>query len=132
MIPLNQIVLDNIYGDCFRACLASIFEFPIEEMPNFWEQTQNPEEFWELNDSWLVKNKGYRCMPVQFEPKDTHLIDGIICIACGTSPRGDCDHAVVWQDGIIHDPHPGSIGLVEEKPRDFTLFLPINPVKFSE
>jgi len=45
MKPAMQTIFDDVYGDCFGACVASIFEFPIEEMPNFWEQTQDVSEF---------------------------------------------------------------------------------------
>ena len=126
MKPVDQTIISSTLGDCFRACVASIFEFPIEQMPNFWEQTQNGEEFWKLSNDWLVKNKGYHCITVQFEPKDLHLTDGILCIACARSPRGDTDHAVVWKNGLLHDPHPSRLGLIEN-PDTFTLFLPSDP-----
>ena len=45
MKKVYQAVFEEGLGDCFRACVAAIFEFPIEHMPNFWEQTQDPEEF---------------------------------------------------------------------------------------
>uniref|UniRef100_A0A6H1ZVF7 Uncharacterized protein n=1 Tax=viral metagenome TaxID=1070528 RepID=A0A6H1ZVF7_9ZZZZ len=124
MKPVYQTIFGDALGDCFRACVASIFEFPIEDMPNFWEHTQDVEEFWKLNDSWISKNKGYRCISFQFDPEDRHLVDGILCIACAKSPRGDMDHAVVWLDGVLHDPHPSSDGLAEE-PDTFTLFIPL-------
>lgn len=127
MKPIYQTIFDNILGDCFRACVASIFEFPINDMPNFWEQTQEVSEFWKFNDDWISKNKGYRCISFQFSDKDKPLVDGILCIACAKSPRGNMDHAVVWQDGIIHDPHPSNAGLAEE-PDTFTLFIPLNPI----
>ena len=126
MKPVYQTILDDTLGDCFRACAASIFEFAIEDMPNFWEQTQSSEEFWKLNNAWLSKNKGHRCISFQFEEKDKHLVNGILCIACAKSPRGDVDHAVVWRDGLLHDPHPSNAGLSEE-PNTFTLFIPLDP-----
>ena len=125
MKPVYQTIFDNIIGDCFRACVASIFEFPIEEMPNFWEQTQDTSEFWKLNNDWISKKTGYRSISLEFRKEDRHLADGILCIACAMSPRG-VDHAVVWQDGIIHDPHPSNAGLSEE-PNTFTLFISLNP-----
>jgi len=128
MKPVYQIVFAATLGDCFRACVASIFEFLIEEMPNFWEQTQDASEFWKLNDAWLTENKGYRCINFEFEEQDIDLVNGILCIACAKSPRSNNeDHAVVWKDGIIHDPHPSNAGLIEE-PNTFTLFIPLNPI----
>jgi len=128
MKKVYQTVFNDTLGDCFRACVASIFEFPIEEMPNFWEQTQDVSEFWQLNDDWISKNKGYRAISLEFKKKDRHLVDGILCIACANSPRGDIDHAVIWQDCLLHDPHPSNAGLAEE-PDTFTLFVPLDPKK---
>ena len=127
MKPVDQIIFDDSLGDCFRACVASVFEMSIKEVPNFWEQTQDAKVFWKLNSDWLAKNKGFRCIYVSFKETGRHLIDGILCIAIAKSPRGKIDHAVVWQDGIIHDPHPSKAGLAEE-PDMFTLFIPLNPV----
>ena len=128
MKPVYQTIFSNTLGDCFRACIASIFEFPITDMPNFWEQTQDTSTFWKLVDNWMRKNKGFRCLSVQFRKKDLHLVDGILCIACAKSPRNkDDDHAVVWKDGLLHDPHPDSTGLLEE-PDSFSLFVPLNPM----
>lgn len=128
MKPVQQTIFDDFLGDCFRACVASIFEFPIEDMPNFWEQTQDVEEFWKLNNGWLMENKGFKCINISFLPEDIYIIQGLLCVACAKSPRGEVDHAVVWQDGLIHDPHPSNAGLAEE-PDTFTLFSPIDPNK---
>jgi hypothetical protein len=128
MKKVYQIVFNDGTGDCFRACVASIFELSIEEVPNFWEQTQNVDDFWELNDKWISDNMGFRAITFRFIEEDKHLTDGILCIACAKSPRGNgkVDHAVVWRDGIVHDPHPSGVGLAEA-PGAFTLFIPLDP-----
>jgi hypothetical protein len=126
--PVNQTIFGDTLGDCFRACVASIFEFSIEEMPNFWEQTQDAKTFWKLNNDWTAKNKDCRCISFLFEPEDRYLVNGILCVAIAKSPRGEVDHAVVWQDGIIHDPHPSGAGL-DEEPDTFTLFIPVDANK---
>lgn len=128
MRKVYQTIFDDTLGDCFRACVASIFEFPIKEMPNFWEQTQDAHEFWQLNDNWISEHKGYRAISFEFKKEDRHLIDNVLCIASAKSPRGNgnVDHAVVWLNGLIHDPHRSNAGLAEE-PDTFTLFIPLNP-----
>jgi len=127
---IYQIVFDDILGDCFRACVASILEFPIEEMPNFWEQTQDVSEFWKMNNGWLMENKGLRCLHFQLSPEDKHVVEDLLCVACAKSPRGDSDHAVVWQNGLLHDPHPSGAGLAED-PDTFTIFVPIDPIAYG-
>lgn len=126
MKPVNQIIFDDVYGDCFRACVASIFEFPIEHMPNFWEQTQDASEFWRLTNGWAMEMLGLKVLHFRLLPDDRHVIEGILCVACAKSPRGNTDHAVVWQDGLIHDPHPSGAGLAED-PDTFTFFVPLDP-----
>ena len=127
MKPVYQIVFDDGLGDCFRACIASIFEFPIKNIPNFWEQTQDVDEFWQLINDWTVEHKGLRCLSVEFRKRDVHLTDGILCIAIGfRAPNNKVAHAVVWKDGLVHDPHPANTGLCN-KPRDFALFIPLDP-----
>jgi hypothetical protein len=37
---------------------------------------------------------------------------------------GDEDHAVVWLNGIIHDPHPLRVG-IKGLPDTFTFFMPL-------
>ena len=125
---VDQIVFNDTLGDCFRACVASIFELPLESVPNFWEQTQEGKEFWELNDKWARENLGHVCIPFEFNDGDTELVKDILCIACAKSPRGKVDHAVVWKNGLIHDPHPSRDGLAET-PNTFTLFIPLIPKK---
>lgn len=34
MIPVKQVVPDPPDGDCFAACVASVLELPLEEVPN--------------------------------------------------------------------------------------------------
>jgi hypothetical protein len=35
MKPVMQSIVDPVNGDCLRACIASIFELPLEEVPHF-------------------------------------------------------------------------------------------------
>jgi len=128
MKPVQQTIFDDTHGDCFRACVASIFEFPIDKMPNFWEQTQDLSEYWKLNNDWLMKEYGFKAVSFEFLPEDMHVIEDILCVACAKSPRGDADHAVVWRNGLIHDPHFSNAGLAEN-PNTFTVFIPEDPHK---
>lgn len=95
-------------GNCRTACVASILELPIEEVPYFvafkdWEKEQ--ERFLAergLKPKWsygwgYTRPEGY-------------------AIGVGISPRSRKDkpmyHAVVTLDGeIVHDPHPDGTGI---------------------
>lgn len=115
----TQIEFGNEYGDCVRACLASILEFPIVSMPNFWRQTQKPIEYWKRTHLWLRNILGVRCVLISIPDEDSlFYLEDILCIALGESKRGE--HAVVWKNGLIHDPHPSRAGLTH-KPDHFLL-----------
>ena len=128
MKPLDQTVFRKNYGDCGRACVASIFEFPIKEMPNFWEETQDASTFWRKSNDWLSQNKGYHLVPMSVSEGHEYLLDGVLCIAVGKTGRGDEDHAVVWRDGLVHDPNPARTGL-KENPSVFVLIVPLDPLQ---
>ena len=64
MRPIYQVTgaLPGTNGDCFQACLASVFDLSLKEVPNFMEGSQNGkllpvEKKKELNE-WLAT---YRC-----------------------------------------------------------------------
>lgn len=124
MIPVDMEVYKDNLGDCFRACVASIFEFPVGDMPNFWEQTQDAAIFWELVDKWTSSKMGYKTIPLKVTQGLEFLIKDIICIACGSTPRSREQHAVVWKNGCIHDPNPSRCGIGD--PEVFVIFAPMD------
>ena len=115
MKPVKQLIFktdNNGVGDCLRACVASILEFSIEDVPNFieWEQG-NGEYLTVLND--FLGAYGYKALnvwfadwddPTNWKPPGYHMIYGY-------SERG-IKHAVVgFQGEMVFDPHPDGTGL---------------------
>lgn len=128
MIPTDQIVFDKGYGDCLRACIASIFEYPIEQIPNFWEHTDDTKEFWLLINNWLSDTLQHKCVVAKISDANREFIRGLLCVAIGLTATSDEEHAVVWRDGMIHDPHPRRSGLRNE-PDLFAVFVPLDPLQ---
>ena len=127
MKPVMQKIFDSRKGDCVRACLASIFELSIDEVPNFWEQIQDPTEFWRLINEWLMENFRVKNIFLKYSKKTANILEGVLCIAGGTSPRHTPGgHAIVWRDGLLHDPHPSGDGLLGD-PEDFMVFILRDP-----
>ncbi|MCK4785640.1 MAG: hypothetical protein KAV87_17935 [Desulfobacteraceae bacterium] len=126
MKPVKQLICKGEdHGDCFRACVASILELAILAVPNFAEQSQSDDEFWELNNRWAAR-KGYKYVTIYLEKSNRHIIKDILCIASGKSPRRkDRSHAIVWLNSKIHDPHPSNDFLAEE-PTEFTMLVPLD------
>jgi len=135
-------VYQQYHDDCYRACIASIFELEIEEVPHFRLASKDPmllvENGGEIPhwDDWF-EERGF--VEVTFIPKDKESklleslslsLDKVPIIACAKG------HAVVWRRGrLIFDPasnKPDYVPYEEFEPEYFFVFVPINPHKCME
>ncbi len=130
MKPVMQTICDFEHGDCMRACIASIFELPIDAVPNFQEDV--PDHFDEKLIKWCDK---FGLFPLDVICKNiddyTFMLKDCYVVACGESPRSidheKHNHAVVWLNGkMVHDPHPDQAGIVG-LPKSVTIFIVKNP-----
>ena len=133
MKSVMQTVFGFKNGDCMRACVASIFELPIEEVPNFNEPDQS--HFERKLDAWGT-SVGLTVVDISVENDDTKvLLKDCWLIACGRSPRGKTKnnrHAVVWRNGrMVHDPHPDQRG-IRGNPETYTIFIVTDPSKYRK
>lgn len=124
MTPQKQTIFSDlttgVHGNCFTACVASLFDKPISEVPNFID----------MGEDWFdafikyVHEQGaeligmYHLGPKEW-PDDSlwQEFDGY-AIAGGGSPRGVPNgHAVIYKNGEpFFDPHPSNafLTVVEE------------------
>lgn len=122
MIPVKQKYLhipDQQAGDCWRACLSSILECDIELFP-----APKHEQDWSDYYPQVLKvlsSLGYDWIGFTIENiQEGDLLapdtNGYV-IAVGKSPRSTSErrvnHAVVWRNGIVHDPHPDNTGILD-------------------
>jgi hypothetical protein len=107
MKPVDQTTFGTPGGNCFSACVASLLELSIEDVPYFMGDTKEEGEEWlERFEEWLAPLGLY---PLMFKCGD-HRPEGLH-ILCGKTSRGD--HGVVARGSdMIHDPHPSRIGLL--------------------
>lgn len=100
MKPVDQTLFGPENGNCWAACIASILELPIDEVPNFGiKKTWFPDTW-----NWLLE-RGYASL--YFGPGDARHVPYCYHIVSGRSPRGDWGHAVVaLGEKLVHDPHP--------------------------
>jgi hypothetical protein len=111
MKPVNQRVLNTVKGDCFAACLASLLEVPLENVPNIHDWPEG-EWFYPLNER-LRKEHGTVLLMVDASSYASLLWfpDGVPFIAsCGVKDTTH-RHAIVAAYGregmkVLHDPLP--------------------------
>lgn len=113
-------------GNCFAACLASMVECDLAEVPALTEADAGDwdKSYWKRIGAWLDEI-GWRFLYFQYaEPlKVTDALFWTPCelgpavIVSGPGPRRDDDgepivHSVIMKDGrLVHDPHPDGGGL---------------------
>lgn len=100
MIKQEQLLFGKDDGDCFRACVASILEMPIEELPTY------NSESWLLSwNNWLEKYGLY----LQYKTYGKGNFAGGYWIASVPSlnlGEGVKHVVVMHKDKLVHDPSP--------------------------
>jgi len=146
MIPQYQTITDKGSGNCMAACLASILEMPLTDVPNFAEHA-TAVAYWDAFHDWLAGHGmvALRIYLGHMGDEGMIYVEGNIgdqfVILSGRSPRGNnISHAVVgklsesgWGWDVVHDPHPSGFGLAG--PIEYVNILirkPIIPLELGE
>lgn len=117
-------------GNCFQACVASILELPLEQVPNFCQVY--PGDWLKYLRRWLFQYdlcpvcvvvspecQADAALPLAFLPQTHYILSG-------KSPRGKHLHAIVaYGEDLAHDPHESGDGL--ESVEDAIFFVPLYP-----
>lgn len=107
MKPVYQTIFDKPHGNCLQACVASILELDLDQVPNFVEN----DDWFQALETFLER---FDLQPAQLDPTKTEKIwkPTGFHIKGGLGPR-KLHHAVVGLAGkTVHDPHPDGGGLV--------------------
>jgi hypothetical protein len=120
MKPVYQTRFGSPGGNCFQACIASIFELSLECVPDF---CNIDGDWWQSLQEFLSTNFNLCAIAIDKYPSD--IRNPSITIITGNSPRNNGLHSVVGcGDKIVHDPHPDSTGLLDKQ--DVIVFCPIS------
>src|SRR5271155_626834 len=112
MRPVDQSTF-GVWGNCLPACVASLLEMPLDEVPLFHDPSSPVyvPQVVRLN-AWL-EPRGLRAEEATFVPfpieqmvVDLFSADGDFYILGGMSPRRRGHVVVASRRGIVHDPHP--------------------------
>ena len=121
MTPVKQTILSDeqkvIHGNCFSACLASLLDLPIEQVPYFYEPRILKIGWGKVLMEFLDKHgysyEGYLTvtehdqLTYREQMLDHKGVDGYHIVG-GPSPRGSkAGHAVIYKNAHpFFDPHP--------------------------
>ena len=114
MIPVDQTTFGHPGGNCFSACVASLLELDIFEVPYFMDEGEGRPKWHVQLDTWLGPRDLY-ALHFDIQDREAYDRDNLwpkgFYILNGRSPRGD--HAVVACGAkVAHDPHPSRDGLI--------------------
>lgn len=114
MIPVHCLTRHNppdTYGDCVRACIASMLELPATDVPHFYRDGCDAETGTQRMREYLA-TLGYCAFYVAYDGGSSldelqrvmmQINPGITYMLFGSTE--DCDHIVICRDGItLHDP----------------------------
>lgn len=131
MTPQHQLIVNHDekreqYGDCFRACIASVLDVPIAEVPHrypdreAWERYERGEQHeWRPGDpivDWLAE-RGQRLLMRRINGEWTlaevlaeiaYYSPGVHWIIGGKSRSGHGHVCVARDHEIVWDPHPSN------------------------
>lgn len=126
MKPVDQTLFGD-EGNCMQACIASVLELPLDDVPNFMALHRAGKSWTHTLRDWLAE-RGLAYVEVQFNgfgtfsmmPQTYHLIGG-------GSPRGQEEgHCIVGFAGtMVFDPHPSRAGLATWD--DYGFFIHLFP-----
>lgn len=121
MTPIKQTRLSDpstgTLGNCMQACFASVFDLPIESVPDFiMIEKEGGEDWIEVMFRFLAEHgaawHGSGTPEQLTDSRYNQGIDGYVFVG-GTSPRGKAicpqGHMVIYKDGKpFFDPHPSN------------------------
>jgi hypothetical protein len=112
-------------GNCYAACVASIFELTLEDVPD--ESPARIVAFYKAWDAWFAERG---LAPYYIKAKlHTERVPGW-SIGTVRSNMGAWNHAVVCLDGrVVHDPNPNFGPDTYKAPMGYEAFVVINPAE---
>jgi hypothetical protein len=109
MKPVDQTIIDKDRGDCMRACIASMLELDLSQVPNFLAFGR----LW-YNMMWAFLGVlGWELHYTDFKNKPTEndTINGAIMASVKSLTIEGSTHSVLIDinGNVIHDPNPNKL-----------------------
>ena len=108
------------YGDCHRACIATMLSLPIEDVPHFAFDGPDGKTFHRRVDDFLA-SRGLAVVSVPYDKSATlaQVLDcvaaqtpGLIFMVGGLSESGASHTCIYRGKHLWHDPRPNGEGII--------------------
>lgn len=132
MTPVKQTIFGNLKGNCFPACIASILDLPLPDVPHFCD---NNNQNWYVDTAAWSDSRNLTFFMLEYGPDLEEFLYKIPYhyIVSGPSPRGAFMHCTVgFQGRLIHDPHPDETYFAGKLPVDYAFLIPSEKVSFTD
>ena len=139
MKPVFQDIIDADKGNCMSACLASVFELELNQVPNFWWMARGSTPRMQDEMVKWLRTLGYCLLTVGMK-KFIPFSQLVGCYALGgvKSQMFDVNHGIIvtWVQKddhtvsmeVVHDPNPKNKRKYEPSEIiDVSFLIPINP-----
>lgn len=127
MKPVYQTKFGESDGNCFQAAVASLFDLPLDDVPDFMERRSL---WWDRFCEWSRVHYDLEPLCIEIR-KDYWFTPAGLYLLSGKSPRGNYQHQCIALNGeIVHDPHPSGDGLADAQ--EIILFTKYFPAERDE
>ena len=96
-------------GNCFAACLASILEINLNDVPDLGGQLSDDNNAWWFTiRDWLLEKHDLYLLPIRPDSIELNDLEGyqLLAVESETLPKGEGGHLVVGYNGsVIFDPN---------------------------
>ncbi len=115
-------------GNCMAACLASLFEISLDDVPDFGGQITNGQWYITLSDWLRVRNLELVVTPAKGYPPP--MGPYLLATKSTTLANPDDGHLVIAQNGhVTHNPHPAAT--LEGEPEGIWLLVVLDVAKME-
>lgn len=134
MKPVYQTKYGEGEGNCFQACLASIFELELEDVPDFCNVYPTKDNTWFNEYTKWLNGKGYSVLTFSLLENSSISLNGpqlrgCILLVSGKN-KNKVQHCTIYRDGeCIHNPNKNCTGIV---PEYVDIIFPLNPSEKAE
>jgi hypothetical protein len=127
MRPIFQTEISKGFGNCHQAVIASLFELPLDHVPNF---RLFPSNKWAEAYFYFVQTQGYEffgtnnlTQTILLLPKEKdsfldvqYSVNGYFDAVVPSRTHLDVNHAVIVDEKgiVVHDPNPNGLWLGEQ------------------